>query len=241
MIPLDCETLDSALHSCAALLRMGPADLLERLQTFEYDKLPAWERRNYPYESLLQMHALRITPGPDSLPAPPVIYWFHATRTTPDATFQEGILPLKPMLPRIWDFLGQLASEWSSRSEWLHFRENMDGPGAQQYAWKVCSAEDQGPFGFLVRSVILCSEDFGNHDYLGIPEIVEDICLSYEEMFDQPLRESYLRATQPRSALTLAKRWPAPVAGPDSLVGCMRGVGGDLRQPRASNAPTFMH
>ena len=54
-----------------------------------------------------------------------------------------------------------------------------------------------GPFAFLVRPIIFQSRQAGNHDYLGIPEIVEDICLSYEEMYGHSLRERFLEASRP--------------------------------------------
>jgi hypothetical protein len=196
MIALDCETFDSALHSSAAILSLQPGDLRKTLLSFQFDSLPISQRRTYSYKDLLLMYVLGALDEPKPPPTPSVTHWFHATRVAPGTTFEQGILPLSRIVDGIWDFLGKLASEWTPVKEWDHFRRNMRGEGALQYGLKVGSMIGQGPFGFLVRPIIFCPEEMGNHDYLGIPEIVEDICNSYEEMFQRPLREAYMNATR---------------------------------------------
>jgi hypothetical protein len=101
------------------------------------------------------------------------------------------------MLDSIWHFLSMIAADWSTAEQWNAFRDDMRGQGACQYQSKVGFEFAEGPFGFLIREIVLDPTQVGNHDYLGIPEIVEDICLSYNETFGRDLRDRYLEATRP--------------------------------------------
>ncbi|HUY13914.1 MAG TPA: hypothetical protein VMX16_09845 [Terriglobia bacterium] len=193
---LDCGSFHSAVESSAALLGITGKELLNRLNAFDGESLSTAARHNHPYEDLLIRKTFRVEPS--ELPAPPVIYWFHATRVPPDTRFQDGIQPLSQILGRVWAFLGSLASGWSTPTEWLAFKNGMRGQFADQYARKVTSGFNEGPFAFLVREVVLLRDRVGaNHDFLGIPELVEDICLSYEGMFGHCLRARFSAATRP--------------------------------------------
>ena len=99
------------------------------------------------------------------------------------------------MRERIWTFLGRLASEWVTAAEWARFRKNMGGSGA--WAYQLKTNQMDGPFSFLCREVIFTPKDFIHHDYLNIPEIIEDICNSFEEMFGHSLRHKFVAATKP--------------------------------------------
>ncbi len=196
MIILDCESFQTALESSAEILCIDPIVLLDSLRGFEYDKVPEVEQRQRPYDNLLIRHAVGIDPL--SLLTPKGIYWFHATRVPPATTFQEGILPLSARLENLWSLLGQLATGWVTQAEWEYFRMNMRGHGAERYKLKLSHGViSEGPFAFLVRDAILRPNEISSHDYLDIPEIVEDICLSFEEMYARPLRERFLGETKP--------------------------------------------
>lgn len=49
----------------------------------------------------------------------------------------------------------------------------------------------------LVRETAFRSEEMGNHDYLWLPEIVEDICNAYYETYNIKLYDFILKATSP--------------------------------------------
>jgi hypothetical protein len=193
---LDCHTFESALESSAAILHLTPHVLARRLNVFNYEALPETERRSHPYEELLIRHKFKLASSED-LPAPPIVHWFHATRVVPKTLFDDGIKPFAAMLDAIWHFLGGLAAVWSTAEQWNAFRAEMPGQGGCQYHSKVGFDFAKGPFGFLVREIVLEPALVGNHDYLGIPEIVEDICLSYDETFGHHLRQRFLEATKP--------------------------------------------
>lgn len=166
------------------------------LGAFNYEALPERERRTHPYEELLIRDRFNLASS-DDLPGPAAIHWFHATRVIPGTLFDDGIKPLPAMLDFIWHFLRGLAADWSTAEQWNAFRAEMPGQGGCQYHSKVGYDFAEGPFGFLVREIILEPALVGNHDYLRIPEIVEDIGLSYDEAFGRHLRKRYLEVTQP--------------------------------------------
>jgi hypothetical protein len=184
---LDCTSFSSALDTSAALLNLTSVELLKRLgrlelvQTGDDDACP--------------LQAIGIDPG--DVPAFDTL-WFHATRVEPSTTFKNGLQPLPQVLDSVWESLGQLASRWSDPEEWRAFRAGMKGQFADQYHRKVGTPFNDGPFAFLVRDVALMRDEFeGSHDFLRIPELVEDICLSYEEMFHRSLQRVFIEATKP--------------------------------------------
>lgn len=193
---LDCRCFQSALNSCASILGAPPEVLLRALREFEYDAVPESDRRRWPYEELLPKYVCGVV-GRAQLPSPQVIHWFHATRVPPGTEFREGILPSSRRLDSIWALLGTLASEWSSPSEWEHFRGSMDGPGAREYHLRTSSRVDDGPHAFLVRDAILHPEQLRSHDYLRMPEIIQDICTSYHHRYQHPLYDRARQATRP--------------------------------------------
>ena len=88
----------------------------------------------------------------------------------------------------------------------------MRGQFADQYARKLAYQFNEGPFAFLVRDALLLRDQMGaNHDFLGIPEIVEDICLCYEMMFGYCLRARFSEATKP-CIVKFKSRAPRPDA-----------------------------
>ncbi|MBI1955484.1 MAG: hypothetical protein HYS38_03735 [Acidobacteria bacterium] len=174
---------------------MDSKKLAQRLREFDYNMLSEKERRGSPYRDLFLAHVLGVHRS--NLPAPSSVCWFHGTRVAPGTTFDDGILPLSESLDRIWGFLGRLAKQWSSRKEWEAFRANMTGQGAAQYYRKVSSPFANGPCAVLVREILLKPSETDSHDFLSIPEIIEDICMSYEETVGVNLRDAFVKATRP--------------------------------------------
>lgn len=196
MIELNCSSLESAQRSVAALLDIDSSDLRRRLASFHYEDVDSSIRRLGPYEHLLVEQALELSP--DSLPQPDSVVWFHGTRVPPDTTFQDGLLPLSKVIERVWDLLGRLAAEMATIAQWREFRESMEGNAAQQYFRKIGHRDNEGPFGFLVReNLTAIDHDGALHDFLSVPELVEDICAAYQEMYGLPLLNRFRDATTP--------------------------------------------
>ncbi|MCK3430119.1 hypothetical protein MZH76_22785 [Escherichia coli] len=54
-----------------------------------------------------------------------------------------------------------------------------------------------GPYGHLVREVHLHARKLWQHNYLRLPELVEDVCNAYQKKYGQDLTEHYLKVLKP--------------------------------------------
>ncbi|NRS14938.1 hypothetical protein HP398_00635 [Brevibacillus sp. HB1.4B] len=128
------------------------------------------------------------------------VYWFHLSRTRSSETFKEGIKPLGLILEEIWSFLYSLIEVDFSEREWLNFKNDIitkhAGNGSFLYNLKTTDEFHWGPYAMLVHEIAYCcSNDLKNHDYLEIPEVVADICNTFEDVHGRNLRELFLNST----------------------------------------------
>jgi hypothetical protein len=170
---LDCHNVDSALTSLAGLLSVDERGLKAALMDLSPTAFEASLRHAGQRSSTVLWDRIVGKGTPPPLPA--IIHWFHATRVLPGTDFCEGIQPLVARLPIIESFLATLETQISCEplpqdSSPRFWREQ----GGFQYSLKTESSAHWGPFAFLVRDAIVqrCSL---THDYLGCPEIVEDL------------------------------------------------------------------
>ncbi|WP_343583433.1 hypothetical protein [Herbaspirillum sp.] len=124
------------------------------------------------------------------------IRWFHATRVRPGTTFAEGIFPLDAALPRIKAMLVDAVEE-SDVKQRLAAVLATDRVGDSLYSMKTGDSSHWGPYAMLVRDVMFYPGDVGQHDYLGMPEIIEDICNGFEKSAGVSLAQTFERALRP--------------------------------------------
>ncbi len=128
-------------------------------------KLPSFE------DWLYQQACAQL--GKPSLPTE--LCWFHGTRVPAGTTFAEGILPLGEGMARlkeaILSTLEDIAEQRAVNAAFarqhghsMHFHNKV----GHQIHW--------GPFAILVREVADHASAIGQHDYLAMPEIIDDLC-----------------------------------------------------------------
>lgn len=71
------------------------------------------------------------------------------------------------------------------------------GEGNELYQLKVPDTFHWGPFAMLVKDVAFESHRIWNHDYLNLPEIVEDICNCYLNKFGTYIHSDIEKALVP--------------------------------------------
>lgn len=129
------------------------------------------------------------------------VYWFHLTRVPSSTTFEKGILPLGQSLERIWSFLYSLVHNQKSPSEWQRFRQKVEterlSHDAGLYQLKAKHPDQWGPFAILVRDIAFVASEVGNHDYLYVPETVEDICRCFQQEYHFDLLQLFQANTKP--------------------------------------------
>lgn len=196
MVILDCESLDSTYDSIKSIFGLTREAVDGVLASLDVERFYA-ENRDYPHDAphLLLERIKAESSSPSQFDA---VCWFHLTRAQSSKTFENGILPLGDQVNAIWESLRLLAGSRVSDHDWSEFRNNMgDSHSAYLYHLKVRDRDHWGPYGVLVRDAALCPAEIGHHDYLAVPEIVEDICLCFAERFDFDLVSKFTENSQP--------------------------------------------
>jgi hypothetical protein len=194
-VRLDCTSVDTAVASLAGLFGMTPIDVRRRCEQLEVD----WHHARIPPEDqILQMFGYN---DDNATPRPSAIRWFHATRLPEDAKFDEGILPTRAALERLWQFLDSIGPGLIGAQKWLEFKTTFPRSNtvfAQQFRNKRDAAGWEGPFAFLVRDAALSgSRGGGDHrDFTDAPESLEDICGDFEIRFGASLANAYRAVTR---------------------------------------------
>lgn len=190
MIILDCESLDSTLDSLGAIYQTNTKIIHEFFRSLDLDAHYETTKPLLPGDEevrrLLEQHICR-RPKPLAR-----VNWFHLTRTFDPMSFKNGINPLAKDAEPIWSMLCQVF-EGTPHVDNLQTMRNKGVPNFQ-YNLKVGEALHAGPFGMLVQEVADCASEIGNHDYLAMPEIIEDICSGYLVAYNFDL-EPFLKQT----------------------------------------------
>lgn len=191
---LDCESFDAALQSLAQVFNCNPAVLRQFLANPEIgayyeancDTLPDF--REYLY-LVVEKHF-----GPASpLDA---VCWFHTTRVAPGTSFSEGILPLGAVLPQLKVTLIEIAEDIEVKQN-LRAMLAADSVADHHYQNKTTDELHWGPYAILVRDVAFCASRLSQHDYLGMPEIIEDICNGASQPLSSKLTTLFERRLKP--------------------------------------------
>ncbi|MCI8373390.1 MAG: hypothetical protein HFI75_13580 [Lachnospiraceae bacterium] len=124
--------------------------------------------------------------------------WFHLSRSLNPEDYYEGIFPLNTILPKLQKDLYNLVSSEISESEW---EEICKGAGAGfrkiRYNMKVSENCHYGPYAMLVREIAFNSQLVGNHDYLKIPEIIEDMCMGVQKIYGVDVLDRFVKKASP--------------------------------------------
>jgi hypothetical protein len=196
MKKLDCETIDSTYESLEQILGTTRSRLESLFDGLDIESF----YRNKPHhpqspEDLIfsEVRKLATLEGDNDRTC-----WFHLTRTLVTNTFEQGILPLGKCLDAIWNLLYSLARKHVSVEEWDEFRRDMGSHDhAGLYEMKVSDPREWGPFALLIKDHAFRSKEIGNHDYLGVPEIVEDICMCFTQKHGFDLLAAFTKKTKP--------------------------------------------
>lgn len=184
---LDCESIDSAVASVCEVFSCQAAELFEVLDGIDLDAI--YEGPNRPVVDVPDFLFAEVSDALGEPQLPSQICWFHFTRTAPGNRFARGILPLGEVLETVWQ---SLIDQAPSVVEQDNLRCLMrDGVSDFQFGLKAPDPLHWGPYGYLVPAVADCPSELSQHDYRGMPEIIEDICNGYERRFGTALIEHY--------------------------------------------------
>lgn len=170
---LDCENRLSAEASLLETFGCSSPDL----QCFLAD--PCHETYfNEHWRSLPEYDRFLYERACEALGAPRLptkLCWFHCTRAPVGTTFDAGILPLGQVIPLLKETLLGLLEDPAAKREVDHAFAREGGLGFH-FGNKLRNSLHWGPYAILVREVASHANDLGQHDYLAMPEIIEDLC-----------------------------------------------------------------
>jgi hypothetical protein len=203
---LDCENKVSALKSMSLAFNC-PEEVLQKFLEnpeivkyyIDHDDEILLSFKEYLYEVVVKHFGM---PG-EMLGA----YWFHTTRTLKTTTFASGIKPLGSILNDVWDMLLSAVEDPVIHARLVWMRAN--GVGDSHFITKTNNSMHWGPFGILVRDVAFHANSLLQHDYLGMPEIIEDICNGYKSKYRESIIEIFNSALTP----TIVKFFSASQTG----------------------------
>lgn len=170
---LDCETYETALQTVSRIMGISQEQLRSHLANTNYDALYGANRCNSCFQEFLfksvcdyfQVYDFEIN----------FIYWFHLSRTMhPEWFLEKGILSLQEIEPFLCRDIEMLSNQLRNPPQY-----NYRGP-THMLSDDLCR---QGPFAMLVREVAFCPDEINNHDYLSIPEYVEDMGGEIADLF----------------------------------------------------------
>jgi hypothetical protein len=191
---LDCTSLESATNSLSQLLGKTGREFRACLREIQL----RWSEDVAPNQQLA--HHLGFADR-FAYPEPDDIIWFHATRLPAGGSLPDGLLPTSLVEPKVWDFLGSLATRWLTGAEWERYKATFyDGarPHPRIIAGKRLLERSDGPFAFLVRDAALgrvTGASRVHKDFTAVPELIEDICLDFQEVYSKSLLTAFRSET----------------------------------------------
>ncbi|MCC5641281.1 hypothetical protein LC593_36900 [Nostoc sp. CHAB 5844] len=199
MAHLDCESPETALESIANIYDAAPNEIRQFFSDFDIDEHYERNRPELPgndeVRRILELHFGEPRNNVSRT------YWFHLSRTELGAKFVSGIHPLNSALPNIWGLLIRVVRNTPHAERLAAMR--VEGVQNFQYNFKALDPLHWGPYAMLVKEISSHASAASNHDYLKLPEIIEDICLGYEEQFGEDIQTTIENALTP----TIVKFW----------------------------------
>jgi hypothetical protein len=212
MARIDCETRESALYSIAYFYNADPLEIdqflieidipeidIPEIDIIDYDERCFLKRILYLFNQRFGEPIFEIDE----------VCWFHLTRTRQESTFEAGILPLNEAIDEIWSTLLSIFENTEHHLNLLKLKKN--GVSDYHYNQKIKNCFDWGPFAMLIKDIAFCSDSdtVCNHNYLNLPEIIEDICNGYLNDFDVCLNNIIIESLKPCIVKFTSKKYIA--------------------------------
>jgi hypothetical protein len=164
---LRCSGPLAAARSLASVYGVAPRDVLAalpasaRLANAEGDDA----------FSAITMTLAEVLTRPMSTPES--VTYYHGTRTSlPRRILTEGLLPRSAVVDMLWDEIAVLAPELSTAEVAALRAAQLEGEGGD----RLRGARRNGPYGHIVRDVIVRPALYDAHDCVEAPETVRNIC-----------------------------------------------------------------
>lgn len=194
MLILDCSSRSQALNTLSAGFGCPPEKLKKVLLSLDLESIYELNPRQLvDAPQYLREYVCAELGEPRSFTR---ALWFHGTRTFAGNTFPAGLLALNQSESLAMKMLLDLAPNEMVRK---HLQE-WNVPGGvpdEMFQLRTDDRTHWGPYGHLVRELHFHTSENGQHDYLRLPELVEDVCNAYFENYAHDLTPHYLKVLHP--------------------------------------------
>ncbi|WP_372372710.1 hypothetical protein ACDI10_12500 [Vreelandella venusta] len=193
-IVLDCSSEESAFKSVSSVFGCTEEILKSTLLSIDLDLIyESDEDILIPNEEYLYNHVVKNVGSPKEFNS---AVWFHGTRTSKENNFECGVFPLNDSLDFVWNILVLSAPSQECSDNLQFMREN--GVYDCLYGLRVSNSIHWGPYGILIRDVAFDTDRLNQHDYLRMPELVEDILNAYKKQYGVCLYSHYEKVLVPK-------------------------------------------
>jgi len=197
---LNCESTQSMYDSIKTITGISIKNIETFFDEFDldssYKSLPC-DKLEESEKILFKKFKIKFNPSKKI----DMVYWFHATRTFDEKNFNKGILPLGKIIDDIWGSLYELIKNNFSKVKWAQFRKKLDSGSKRKipptYYQRVKEKISEGPDAYLIRDIAFKARNIPIlHDYFDTSEIIEDICISFEQQYKINLLKMYKQNTK---------------------------------------------
>jgi hypothetical protein len=192
---LDCSTGETALESLAIGFDCSIEQIKSVLLSINIEDIFEKHFETIEVSSSVYLYQYVIEKLGKHKPLTEVI-WFHGTRTLKSNNLSDGIFPLNNALDIVWDSLLSSAPDETVRKNLKELASA--GSFDHLYDLRTKNKIHWGPYGILVRDVAFNTKSLRQHDYLGMPELVEDILKGYQKTFGISLSTYYSEVLVPK-------------------------------------------
>ena len=203
MLRIDCETRETSLDTIASFYDVTPSEIDSFFDTFDIEEIYLKKRPSYLIDEMIRMLFEEKFGSP--ITGIHEVCWFHLTRTPESNLFKEGILPLGEALKSIWNTLLSIFRDTEHYPKLLSLKGH--GVSDYHYALKVPDKFHWGPYAMLIKDIAFQASSVGNHDYLWLPEILEDICNGYLTSFNIRIHEIVVSSLKPCIVKFISKEY----------------------------------
>lgn len=115
--------------------------------------------------------------------------YFHFSKTVKENNYIEGILPLNLAEESVWNIMIKNSPNDGIKNKLEQLKKI--GIGSTTYLTRVHSKKLRGPNSSLIKDINKYKKENNHRDFRQIPELMEDICNSYFNIYKEDLKEFY--------------------------------------------------
>ncbi len=191
------------MTSLEKIYKTSAYKIIEYIKDFDLDTANENAETKYEYKECLFLNFKKEY----TLDAKEIIpYWFHNTRVEHGTNFTEGIYPLDQALSLIDKKIDKIVYSLG-----LEINQ-IDSRLCDNVKTKLNSNGNSGPWGYLIKEICFFKID-SEHNYLDIPEVVEDIVTFKYRKFYDIIIQKYKDITAP----CIVKFSTGQILHPDNL------------------------